>query len=106
MNMSYCTFQQGKIYKSLTRIVAIPEDVWNSSPKLNKKRVMFAVSPSIFFLDDKSVLLFIDWLDTGVGRRNGLFFSENKRYIIPISENYNFYDDCNIMSNFTELTDD
>ena len=106
MRMSYDYFQNGKIYKSLTRIVAIPEEIWSTSPKISKKRIMSSISPSVYFLDNKKILMFINWLDTGDGRRNGLFFSENKTYVIPISENYNFYDDSNIISNFTKLTDD
>jgi hypothetical protein len=106
MKMSYDYFQQGKIYKTLTRIVAIPEAVWNCSPKPSKKRIMYATSPAIYFVDNNRLLLFIDWLDTGDGRRNGLFFSEDKSYVIPISENYNFYDDSNIVSNFSRLIDD
>lgn len=106
MKMSYDYFQQGKIYKTLTRVVAVPENVWNCSPKPSKKSVMYSTSPIIYFLDNNRLLMFINWLDSGEGRRNGLFFSEDKTYVIPVSENYNFYDNANIVSNFVRLTDE
>lgn len=106
MKMSYDYFQQGKIYRTLTRIIAVPQEVWDSSPKPSKKSVTYMVSPTVYFLENNKFLLFINWLDSGEGRRNGLFFSEDTTYVIPVSENYNFYDNANSVSNFSKMTDE